>query len=115
MRNRSIVIFLIILSTLASGCSRDEVFKKLLQNPAQYHGKEIEIRGILHFRFEDSAIYFSRNSKNRALWVDFQVDELSNIQELDGRRVRLKGVFDHSDKGHLNQYFGALKDSKVIE
>ncbi|MGF1636847.1 MAG: hypothetical protein ACFCUU_07215 [Cyclobacteriaceae bacterium] len=107
---RGLIIGLVLVG---QNCTpTDNNFNKVLNSPDNFHGKEIEMSGIMHEQFEDVAIY-STNDKNKekALWVDFKKGEYG----LDGKRVKLKGEFDKKDKGHLGQYFGVIKSAELIE
>jgi hypothetical protein len=110
---KTIRTLIIVFGILGQSCSRtDEQFEKLLKSPEKYHRQEIEIRGIIHKRFEDTAIYLKESSqKEDTVWIEYIKLNMSSetFDNLDGRRVRVKGIFDIKDKGHLDQYAGALK------
>jgi hypothetical protein len=109
----TIKTLIIVFGILGQSCSRtDEQFEKLLKSPEKYHRQEIEIRGIIHKRFEDTAIYLTEGSpREDAVWIEYTKLIMSpeTFDKLDGRKVRVKGIFDVEDKGHLDQYVGALK------
>ena len=89
----------------------DTNFVQIINTPDKFDGKEIEISGIYHEQFEDVAIYLNNNNnREKAIWVDLE----NSHQDLDGQRIRLKGTFDMSDKGHLGQYIGTIKKAKII-
>jgi len=105
------------LVLLEQGCSRtDEQFETVLKSPDQFQGQEIEISGIFHHRFEDVAIYLTNEGETeKALWINYsEMLELpKSLDGLDGERIRIKGKFNKTDKGHLGQYAGSLDDAKI--
>jgi hypothetical protein len=115
---RRIKTLILVYGFLGQSCSRSDVqFENLLKSPGDYHGQEIEIVGIIHERFEDNAIYLSRNSsRNNAIWIEYsEIFMLLNTFEgLDGQRIKVKGEFDKDGKGHLGQYAGTLRETIIV-
>lgn len=72
-----------------------------------------EIEGYLHFNFEDVALYPGKYATSEeALWLDFDsaFDATHpRLEQLNGEKVRVTGMFNKYEKGHLSGYFGGLK------
>jgi hypothetical protein len=88
---------------------------QLIANPSKYHGKWVQIHGYLHVRFEDYAIYFSKESADHlwgcnGFWVDFDKTAISydGAKQFDGKHVLIEGTFDKDDYGHLGLWKGAI-------
>ena len=71
---------------------------KLLATPDFYHGKKVAIEGYLHNKFEDSALYFTRDHADRlmgydAVWVRYKPtlsDSLKvDLKTFDEKYVRI--------------------------
>jgi len=101
------------LMLLGQSCSGgDTKFLQVINSPDTFHRRELEVSGIYHERFEDVAIYLNRdNDKEKAIWLD--IDD--SHEEFDGKRIRLKGKFIATDKGHLGEYIGTMRDAKILE
>jgi hypothetical protein len=85
----------------------------LLAHPARYHGQRVTVEGVLHLRFELSAIYPSDEHGGDGLWVSFSgpSDRFASPigpTNLDTKRVRIEGVFDMNDHGHMGDWPGAI-------
>ena len=106
---KGLIIGIILFGQSCS--SEDTNFVQIINSPDKFDGKEIEISGIYHEQFEDVAIYLNNNNDTeKAIWVDLE----SSHRNLDGQRIRLKGTFAMRDKGHLRQYIGTIKKTKII-
>lgn len=105
-------IFLIL------GCDEGHRIKlrKVLNAPEEYNGKQVEVIGIFHYRFEDVALYKKRHSdQDQAVWVDLtNAANEQTLEALHNRRVTIKGTFDMTDNGHLGAYAGTLKDATIV-
>jgi hypothetical protein len=103
----------ICLLLVGQSCSTDDLnFARIIDTPDKFDGNEIEISGIYYEQFENVAIYLNRDSDTgEAIWVDM----LDAREDLNGKRIRLKGKFDRNEKGHLGQYLGTIKEAKIIE
>jgi hypothetical protein len=96
----------------------DKQFENILKSPEKYHGQEVEIAGVFHERFEDHAIYLTKNSSpDKAIWVNFSETLMSpnTFSGLDGQKVSITGTFDKTDKGHLVQYAGSLNEARILK
>ena len=115
---KTLRILFLAFGLFGQSCSQtDERFEMLLKSPDKFHGQEIAITGIIHDRFEDNAIYLTENgSTDEAVWIEYSeiFMMLNKFEELDGRRMTVRGEFDKGDKGHLGQYVGTLRESIVI-
>lgn len=89
-------------------------FKEIATHPVYYDKKLIRIEGFFYASFEEFAIYESRkpNGGEQGLWIDF--DKKLNLYENDKfeifseKEIVIIGIFNSEDKGHLNQYVGAI-------
>jgi hypothetical protein len=110
--------FMVMLLLLAQGCiSGDENFRDVLSAPHKFHLQQVIITGIFHNRLEDHAIYLTNgSSKAEAVWVEFSEFFLnsSKFDNLDGKTVRLTGIFMEYNKGHLDQYAGSLEEASIV-
>lgn len=75
----------------------------------QLNGKFVQIQGTLHYSFEDVAIYpiGSNNSSEGAFWLNFRLPDdtsIAYLRELNGKKVKLIGRINLSNKGHLEDY-----------
>ncbi|MBS1505452.1 MAG: hypothetical protein JSS79_02290 [Bacteroidetes bacterium] len=112
------IILIIAFFFFGQSCARtDDQFERLLQSPDEFQGKEVEITGIIHERFGDSALYLTTNSsKHKAVWIKYSklFMTLNTFRGLDGQRIKIKGEFDEDHKGHLGKYAGTLKETVII-
>lgn len=109
----------------------------LIANPEKYDGKRIRLHGFLHYQFEDSALYLSKddadylNSAN-AIWIRYdetvklEILICKDIKEIakptpndfkyfDGRYVVVEGIFNMKNHGHLGVFSGALENVVRLE
>jgi hypothetical protein len=95
---------------------------EVLDNLPNLVGREVSVRGILHYQFEDVAIYHSPTSEQRSvygssIWIDvgsgaFQFNE-SACEALDGTMVVIAGTLLGPDPsfggcGHMSLWPGAI-------
>jgi hypothetical protein len=99
---------------------------QLIANPTEYNGKFVRVEGYLHLKFEDSALYFSKDHADRldgrnALWISFakneelelQPKEPEGIKFFDCEWVLLEGIFIFESEhghGHFGMFSGEIKD-----
>ncbi len=83
------------------------------------NGKFIQISGILHYSFEDVAVYPIGSKKaEEAMWLDLQVPtEVSEVdlERVDGQKVSIIGRVNLSKKGHFGAYMGSLDSAFCIK
>jgi len=77
------------------------------------NGKFVQMQGIFSYGFEDVAIYpaASNSSSVAAFWLNFSLpDDTSrlNLENLNGKKVKVVGRMNLADKGHLGEYRGTL-------
>jgi hypothetical protein len=112
-------ISILIFGLLGQSCSKpDSRFEDLLKSPEKYHGQWVDIKGIMHKRSEDKAIYLTASSPaTEAIWIEYTKLEMTveDFDNLDGKKVRVRGTFDKEDKGRLGQYAGSLKKMVIME
>ncbi len=85
----------------------------------KFNGRFIQVSGILHYRFEDVAIYPIGSKKTEeALWLDLQVPtEVSEVdlERVDGQQVNIIGRVNLSKKGHWGGYQASLDSAFCIK
>lgn len=89
-------------------------FKEVVTNASFYDNKLVRIEGYFYASFEEFAIYEHQKSNvtEQGLWVDF--DKRLNLYEGDKfemffeKEIEIIGIFNSKDKGHLNDYIGAI-------
>jgi hypothetical protein len=99
---------------------------RLLANPEAYDGQRVAVSGFLHAKFEDSALYLTKDDADylteNAIWVSYSSTctfvplstsgkESGRATEanLDGRYVELIGVFNANNNGHMGMFAGAIE------
>lgn len=99
-------------------------FVQLISNPKFYHNKKIQISGYLHYKFEDAALYMSKNDADylqgeNAVWVTFAskaslepLEKVSNVSfpYFDSKYVTIEGIFDYESTGHMGANIGTIKN-----
>ena len=115
--------------------SENVEIEQLLNNPEAYKGKIIETIGLYYTGFEESAIYINnggvrRKESKQALWITFNneyyplidsktgVNLLSSyqtIEKINGKKIKVKGKFNPTSKGHLSMFFGSIENVFYVE
>jgi ribosomal protein S16 len=142
MKN-SIILFVVMISISCSNSNKvTDVFQgnclapatkvtlsELKNNSVKFNGKYIDVIGYYKSGFETSAIFKNSRSTNNenALWLRFANTHMRNIKtqkdftepdenkKIDGKKIRVIGLFNNVNKGHLDQYFGAVEQICYIE
>lgn len=116
---RRFLKILVVLVILAQACSRtDSQFENILYSPGKFHGQKITITGTFHYEFEDVAIYLTRYSeKEKAFWLNFsEIPGLDKTLEgFNGETIKITGIFNTKDTGHLGQYAGSVDEVGIIK
>lgn len=109
--------------------------EQLLKNPDAYKNKIIETIGVYQTGFEESAIYVNnsnikRKETKQALWITFNnnyyplidsktgvnlLDSYQTIEKINGRKIKIKGRFNPTSKGHLGMFFGSVENVFYVE
>ena len=101
----------------------------VIANPEKYDGKRIRVSGFLHYQFEDSALYFSKDDADylitaNAVWIRYgekpvmqsiecqgqSKASISDLDYLDGRYVSLEGTFNMNERGHMGIFSGTIEN-----
>ena len=105
-------------------------YKGLYLGAKKYDSKLVEIEGYYIAQFEQSALFRSNNRNNKsAIWIDFNTGDslkdsksgaylFSSSEEtnkINGKRIKIRGVFDFNLHGHLDEYFGEIKRICYLE
>ncbi len=99
----------------------------LIATPEKYNNKYIQVEGYVHIKFEDMALYLSKESADylngqNAIWLDFNKDFLkiepqnyTNLWNFDCKYVLIEGVFDKNDSGHMSSFAGSINNVRRIK
>lgn len=84
--------------------------QQLINSPAEYDGKSVEVRGFLLQEFENSALYSSQEWRyaRHAIWVIPTADMTKKRDKLNRHYVLITGIFDARSHGHMGQFKGTL-------
>jgi hypothetical protein len=108
----------------------DEFFNsslvQILANRDKYDGKVVQVEGFLHVRFEDKAIYLSKESADYGMtrngfWVTFDKKAVPyegevGPKQFDKKYVLIEGRFNKKSRGHLGLFQGAIENvDRVLE
>jgi hypothetical protein len=124
------MIFVLLMAALAPAPlaerPRSVSLVQLLASPETYHGRFVRVEGFLHNKFENSALYLSKQDGDfligkNALWVTYSDDvqmqprgdadeknEDRGLSYFDRKFVLLEGRFDKDVRGHMGAYSGGL-------
>ncbi len=92
----------------------------IIKSPNQYDGKRIELEGYYYEDFEVTALSEKRIELDESsIWLDFMYNE-ELIKKLKGNKptnkyVKIRGVFNVNNKGHLNMFSGGITKICYIE
>ena len=91
-------------------------FIDLAKNYKSYHGKYVETKGLFGQRFEHFGLCVDSSELTnglRCFWLsldkDLNITE-EDLQRMNRKIVRLRGLFDTTHKGHLSSYYGTIRD-----
>lgn len=78
-----------------------------------YHKKTVQVKGFVNIDFEDCVIYLSKEDFEHELykngiWIDLSKDEFKKLSGFDEQYVRLEGVFDRTNNGHMDDFSGSI-------
>ena len=69
---------------------------RLLANPEQYDGKDIQLIGFLHLEFEGNALYLHKEDFDHGLgndiWIDVTQEMRASVKEINDKYVIIRGV-----------------------
>jgi hypothetical protein len=90
----------------------------------------VEVEGIYRHTYEMEALLPNKNTKgsNNAVWIDFAGNltniktkkqlignDFSELEKLYDKRIKVVGVFNKENKGHLDTYFGRIQNIISVE
>jgi len=89
----------------------------LIANPSKFHARKILTVGYLRFEFEAQGLFLSRDdgkilvTKN-ATWLEVNEKSLDAkvMRALSGKWVRIIGVVNAKDNGHMGMYSLAIEN-----
>jgi hypothetical protein len=84
-------------------------FEQLAKSPESYHGKLVEVTGFFVDKYENSGLYPSKTWKlGEGIWVMPNNELIKKRATLKDQYLKLIGIFNARDHGHLGQFTGAL-------
>ena len=107
------ITLLFFTGTLMAGTVAFVPLKKIVEKPKSFNRKKVQTIGKINLEFENqelSVIFCGPvNPKlNRGIWVDTSKIDLTKFDNLSHVSVKVVGVFDSKDKGHMDMYSGTL-------
>ena len=87
---------------------------ELQENLESNHHKKIELQGYYYYAWETVGLFPNkRKNYEEAVWVTFSKQLRSEYSTgldeiIEGRKLRMQGVFDRTSRGHLGQYLGTI-------
>lgn len=87
---------------------------ELQENLESNHQKQIELHGYYYYAWETVGLFPNkRKNYEEAVWVNFSKELRSEYstgldEVIEGRKLRMQGVFDRTSRGHLGQYLGTI-------
>jgi hypothetical protein len=92
---------------------------KNVEDIKRLDGKFIQLDGILHYEFEDVALYPSKYSDiTEAIWLDLRIPDTipkSQLEKLNNRKITVIGRVNISSKGHYNAYIATLDSTFCVK
>ena len=86
---------------------------ELIANPANFHGKLVQVIGFCRLEFEGNALYLHREdfehaiSKN-GLWLQVGWPVPENRRTMSDKYVIVEATFSAEDRGHFGAFSGSL-------
>lgn len=137
LRTKLIIqIFILALLTgsliLTVSAQQNVSFVSLLATPEKYDGKKVRVSGVLHFQFEDSALYFHKDDADylhlaNGIWISYAEKRVldprckkdfvafgSKADYFDGRYVSVEGTFNMKQRGHLSAFAGTIEEVTLV-
>lgn len=97
---------------------------QLIATPDQFDNKYLSVVGVFKFDLDSSTLYLSREHYvvdvfSSSISIDFlekgEVEDIENLNILDGCYVRVEGVFSSVEKGYMGFNQGTMKRVQRIE
>ena len=116
--------FCLLISLISAGCDASHVDDVpmiwVLNEPREFHGVRVRLRGICRIEFEGNALYLSRASYadrfgKQAIWLNIGWPVTPEVLKLDGHEVSVEGTFDADAKGHLGAFAGSLTEVRLSQ
>jgi hypothetical protein len=133
---KQILIIILMFFTLINGMAQNAAQKMkealssddynvslvtLIASPEKYHDKGVVVIGYLNLEFEGTAVYlheqdFENGILKNAIWVSFSNRaDMREIQKLNHSYVRIQGIFDKNQKGHMSLFGGSINEITMVE
>jgi uncharacterized protein YvpB len=112
-------------SVFTSDCNDDfthsykrVAFSELVNHLKKYDKQYVEVTGKYVEAPEQSALFndslFADHSIKQAIWIDLFQYNNGQFTQINNKHVIIRGRVDAHDKGHLNQYNGAIERISYI-
>ena len=82
-----------------------------------FHGDTIFLEGQFHEQFEDVAVYEKGWFSDTKVWIDIpslENDSADVWQGTNNKTIRVVGIYNAKDTGHLGKYNGALDNISYL-
>ncbi len=115
IKNRG--MFLILLSITLSACDSNRKLVSiinLISQPSEYNGNDVVVSGFLRIKFESNALYLTSDHAkyqifSNSIWLNLPENMTEKTKkELNNRYVRVEGIFDSKDTGHMGIFRGSI-------
>lgn len=85
----------------------------------ELNGSYVKVEGVLHYNFEDVALYPTMNADpKRAIWLNLIIPESIpdiELEKLNGIAVTVIGKVNTTRKGHFGMYIATLDSAVCIK
>lgn len=115
----SLLCFQAVTPTQQGIIPADVSLIELIANPTKYHEKKVVVRAFLTVRFEDDALYLTREDSQyllgNAVWVSFSTKaKRDSLAKYNNCFVEMVATFDKDKHGHGGAYKGTLSSIESI-
>ncbi len=90
-----------------SRCSRkfcSVSIAQLVITPERYHGKLVQVKGVLSVQFESVGV----TSGEHAVWINLTPEQYKEYQKFNGMYGYVQGIYDGTKFGHMGMWGGTL-------
>ena len=133
---------LLVLIIFLNSCSSNETYRlasytqdnynpesisNIMKNPYKYDDKTVELQGYFYHGLEYTSIAEKKYSNpSESIWISFNFKikllndkgdnllEESRLENISGKKIKIKGTFNVDKKGHLGIYAGSLTNITYI-
>ncbi len=105
----------------ANQYAKDVTMVQLIATPEKYDGELVRVIGVGNLEFEGNCISLSKEDLKygvgNSIWVELGEKSISydEAKQYNGDYVIVEGVFDKDDRGHMDMFFGSIKNISRYE